>query len=283
MDQATILLIDDSIEDLRILVRMLRSVGYRLIISSDPHDGFSRAAAFCPDLILLDVRMPNADGFSVCRRLKASRITADIPVIFLTAACNLEDRLEGLRVGGVDYISKPALPEEVLLRIGIHLMYRERLGQNHDESRIKAFERAGEDPDRSLAQSVIQVMEQDLSSNISINELATMVGSNRKRLSEAFKRLYGCTPISWLRERKMFIARRWLAETRMSIQSIAEALGYNSPANFATGFKERFGLSPSEYRLQHTDNKHAKQQATASSRSPTVARWPPNASVEAQP
>lgn len=245
MSQATILIIDDSAEDLRILVTMLRSAGYRLIISSNGRDGCNRAIAFNPDLILLDVHMPQMNGFSVCRILKVTPSTADIPVIFLTAANTVEERLEGLRLGAVDYICKPALPDEVLLRIGIHLLYRNRIASREDSGMDET-----QVPTDRLALAAIQAMERDLSITPTVEELARAVGTTRKRLAAVFRERYGSTIIGWLRDRRMIQAQQWLAQTQLSVQVIAIELGYTSAANFATAFKGRFGIQPRDYRLR---------------------------------
>lgn len=257
MNQATILIIDDSVEDLRILVTMLRSAGYRLIISSNGRDGCNRAIAFNPDLVLLDVRMPQMNGFSVCRILKATPSTSDIPVIFLTAANTVEERLEGLRLGAVDYICKPALPDEVLLRIGIHLLYRRRIA-GRDEDGMGGADMP-KHPDEGLAAAVIQIMERNLSLTPTMEELARKVGTTRKRLADVFRQRYGSTVMGWLRDRRMIQAQQWLAETQLSVQVIAVELGYNSAANFATAFKERFGIQPREYRLRCYERTRPKE------------------------
>jgi DNA-binding response OmpR family regulator len=125
----TLLLIDDSITELRVLIDMLAARKWRTLVSFDGLDGYRKATLKQPDLILLDVRMPGMDGFGTCRRLKADPRTQSIPVIFLTSAEDKEDRLTGLSLGAVDYIIKPFVSEEeVLARLGIHLELSRRLG-----------------------------------------------------------------------------------------------------------------------------------------------------------
>src|SRR6185312_3540910 len=82
---------------------------------------YQLAVAQSPDLILLDVRMPNMDGYTACRLLKANPVTQDIPVIFLSGADADEERIMGLSIGGVDYVSKPFSPGELAARIQVHL------------------------------------------------------------------------------------------------------------------------------------------------------------------
>src|SRR3990167_4355443 len=120
-EQPRILIVDDSVEDLHLLIAVLREKRFRLSIAFDGKQGYQRAISIQPDLILLDVNMPNTDGFAACRLLKANDQTRHIPIIFLTAATAPEQRVLGLTAGGVDYVIKPFFAEEVLARIQIHL------------------------------------------------------------------------------------------------------------------------------------------------------------------
>lgn len=133
--RAHILAVDDNPDQLRILVEMLRQNGYRISVAFDGAQGYARAQASLPDLILLDVRMPKMDGFAVARLLKADPKTEHIPLLILSSGTELEDRLDGLRCGAVDYITKPYLAEEVTERVRIHLELARRWApvqsQNH--------------------------------------------------------------------------------------------------------------------------------------------------------
>jgi PAS domain S-box-containing protein len=117
----SILVVDDTPESLQVLTETLRSEGYTVRPANSGELALASIAAQPPDLILLDIRMPGMDGFELCRRLKADEATRKIPVIFQTAATDLSDRLEGLRLGAVDYISKPFQREELLARVKTHL------------------------------------------------------------------------------------------------------------------------------------------------------------------
>ncbi|NYT75411.1 response regulator [Alcaligenaceae bacterium] len=124
--RAHILAVDDNPEQLRILVEMLRQNDYRISVAFDGAQGYARAQASLPDLILLDIRMPKMDGFAVARLLKADPKTQHIPILILTSSVELEQRLLGLRSGAVDYIVKPYQAEEVTERVKIHLDLAQR-------------------------------------------------------------------------------------------------------------------------------------------------------------
>lgn len=263
MNEATILIVDDCIEEIRILVSILRSEGYRIILANSGRDGIVRAAYFKPNLILLDVTMPIMDGFAVCRRLKADQQTADIPVVFLTGAHDIEDRLEGLQLGAVDYISKPAVAEEVVLRVRVHT-HKPPPHTSHTTPRTPLqalLNQSGEpvDPaampsgrwtDEMLVKVACSLLDNCLDSYPGTDRLAQMVGTHRRRLTQAFYHQYQMTVAEWHRERRLQQAAHLLVATSLSLQAIADDLGYSSPSHFSTAFKERFSVTPRVYRNQ---------------------------------
>ncbi|PZO40831.1 MAG: GGDEF domain-containing response regulator [Pseudanabaena frigida] len=120
-----ILIVDDTPNNLRFLSTTLSEQGYKVRSVTDGLMALTVAQAAKPDLILLDIMMPNIDGYEVCQRLKANSQTSDIPVIFLSALDEVIDKVKAFSVGGVDYITKPFQLEEVLARIQTHLSLRE--------------------------------------------------------------------------------------------------------------------------------------------------------------
>lgn len=119
-----ILIIEDNITNLKVAIENLKLYGLEVIIARSGEAGLERAKFVRPDLILLDVGLPGIDGFEVCRLLKADKTTQDIPVIFMTALADVQDKLRGFAVGGVDYITKPIQVEEVQARVNTHLTIR---------------------------------------------------------------------------------------------------------------------------------------------------------------
>jgi len=120
-----VLLIDDNPTNLGVVVDYLEESGLKIITAKNGEMGLKRAHFAKPDIILLDVMMPGIDGFETCRRLKADDTTKDIPVIFMTALDNTEDKVKGFEMGGVDYVTKPIQHEEVLARLTTHLSIRD--------------------------------------------------------------------------------------------------------------------------------------------------------------
>ncbi|NQE37214.1 PAS domain S-box protein [Microcoleus asticus] len=115
--QIKVLVVDDQPSNLRFLSKLLIAQGYQVYRAICGQLALNVAIAHCPDLILLDIRMPEMNGYEVCRRLKATAETEQIPVIFLSVLDDINDKLQAFRVGGADYIAKPFQVEEVLARI----------------------------------------------------------------------------------------------------------------------------------------------------------------------
>jgi formate hydrogenlyase transcriptional activator len=120
----SILVVDDTPTNVKVLVEMLGREGYRVLVAREGDSALEQARYAMPLVILLDVMMPGIDGFEVCRRLKADAATSDIPVIFMTALGDLEDKVKGFAAGGADYVVKPFEHQEVLARVRTHVHMR---------------------------------------------------------------------------------------------------------------------------------------------------------------
>lgn len=140
--KATVMVVDDTPANLDLLDRMLRAAGYRVLAFPRGRLALEAAAETPPDLIVLDVLMPDMDGFEVCRRLKANPRLASVPVLFISALGDTSDKLRAFACGGADYITKPFQEEEVLARAGAHLeiaaLQRRLREQNENLERLVA-------------------------------------------------------------------------------------------------------------------------------------------------
>jgi DNA-binding response OmpR family regulator/DNA-binding CsgD family transcriptional regulator len=116
-----VLIVDDVPDNLAVLHDALDESGYTVLLATNGEAALQRAAQALPDIILLDAMMPGMDGFEVARRLKASPATAPIPIVFMTGLTETEYLVAALDVGGVDYVTKPIKPKEVLARMAVHL------------------------------------------------------------------------------------------------------------------------------------------------------------------
>lgn len=127
-----ILIVDDTPANLRLLSQLLSERGYGVRAVTSGQRALDSIQATPPNLILLDIKMPDMDGYEVSTRLKDNKLTRDIPIIFISALNELEDKVRGFNVGGVDYITKPFQFEEVLARVETHLALRQLQKQLQD-------------------------------------------------------------------------------------------------------------------------------------------------------
>ena len=123
-EKTTIMVVDDTPVNLKLLQEMLQSKGYLVLTFPRGAMALAAAAKNPPDLIMLDIQMPEMDGFEVCKRLKADAALKEIPVIFISALTETDDKVKAFAMGGVDYVSKPFQFEEVNARIETHLRLR---------------------------------------------------------------------------------------------------------------------------------------------------------------
>jgi sigma-B regulation protein RsbU (phosphoserine phosphatase) len=130
-----ILLVDDTPTNLQVLLQTLDGQGHELLVAMSGEDALKLARSALPSLILLDIMMPGIDGFETCRRLKADPATSGIAVIFMSALSETKDKVQGLELGAVDYITKPFQAPEVIARVNTHLELRRlhrRLGEAYE-------------------------------------------------------------------------------------------------------------------------------------------------------
>lgn len=150
----TILIVDDQVQNLRLLSAMLKEHGHHVRVVVNGDMALKSVQADAPDLILLDVNMPEMNGYEVCQRLKLNHLTRDIPIIFLSALDEVTNKVEAFRIGGVDYITKPFRIEEVLARVETQLVIkrtREDLRKAYDELELRVRERTSELVQANLA------------------------------------------------------------------------------------------------------------------------------------
>lgn len=250
-ERPLLLIVDDQLEELRWLTQILQPL-YRLALTSDSRQALSRAQALQPALALLDVGMSDLNGFALCQLLKADPQTRNIPVLFLSAHSTAADRIHGLNVGAVDFISKPFHPEEVLARIRVHLRLAEQIRRGSSDDLPEAQDEHPErDPGALLAHSAVSFIREHLGEALTVSQIAQQVGTHEKRLLALFGEHVGQTVSGFLRGERLSTGLRLLTETEMPVQEIAAHVGYGNPGNFATAFRDRHGLSPQAYRQAH--------------------------------
>jgi CheY-like chemotaxis protein len=192
-DKQMIMLVDDFPSTLMVLERMLKHAGYQVSSFSSGKLALEAVEGVKPDLILLDIQMPEMDGYEVCAQLKANPRLADIPVLFLSAAGDPADKVKAFNSGASDFLTKPYHPGEILSRVGVYLqaqgLYQEvcKLREAQDNSRSKELEellgeftniliQSGKSPVTALA-NCLNTLKSDVQGKLSKDEMTSLDGA----------------------------------------------------------------------------------------------------------
>lgn len=244
----TILLVEDN-DDFRFYIKDNLRSKYKIIEAANGKAGWQKALAMHPQLIVSDINMPEMDGIELCRKLKADKRTAHIPILLLTALTGEEDQLKGLNTGASDYITKPFNVELLNAKIKNLLQLNITL-KNTYSKQIKGIfpEVKVESADEKLLQTIMQYLEKNLSNpQLSVEEMSKHVGMSRSSLYSKLLELTGQTPVEYIRSVKLDKAAVLLEKSDMNVAQIAYSVGFSTPNYFAKSFKAKFDMLPSEY------------------------------------
>ncbi|MDS1309638.1 response regulator [Marinobacter xiaoshiensis] len=250
LEHRRILIVDDEEADRMLLSAYLQRHGCQIFYAQDGLEGIEKARALQPDLILMDSEMPRCNGHDACKIITQDPRTRDIPVIFISGMISPEHRIRGLLAGAVDYINKPFDFNEVKLRLAIHLRHKPAVQASKDKPKPETVSASNRDV--IVFHSTRTHLLKSLSATPTMKELEKLTGTNSKHLNTAFKACAGVTVYGYLREERMKEARDLLQRTSLAVQDISLQVGFADSGNFATAFKDRFGLTPREFRQQHS-------------------------------
>ncbi len=187
----SILIVDDDATNLRLLGNILKKENYQISLARSGHEALTMTANFVPDLILLDILMPDMNGIEVCKQIKNSPETREVPIIFLTAKTRIEDFVKGFKVGAADYVTKPFNSSELLARVTTQLelkQTRNAIVRMNDmlEAEIKAKQQAEKDKEELAEEMKSVAITDDLTelySYIYVTERLTQEISEATRYS----------------------------------------------------------------------------------------------------
>lgn len=184
----TVLLVDDKPDNLRLLSTMLTEHNYEVRRVTRGQMALKTAKAAPPDLILLDIKLPDLDGYQVCQVLKSDPVTAEIPIIFISALDDILDKVKAFSIGGVDYITKPFHVEEVLVRVKNQLMLCQQRQQLLEKNeRLQQEIKARKEIEKALQDSQLQLQQ----ANQELERLAHLDGltqiANRRRFDQVLQ------------------------------------------------------------------------------------------------
>ncbi len=269
-DEPVLLFVEDN-EELRSFIRIILADGFHVIEAGNGIEGLEIARSQLPDIIITDLMMPEMDGLELARRIKQETTTSHIPVVVLTAKTDLDTQVEALKRGADDFITKPFSSTYLRARVENILQQRKKLQElflaaiaDYPPSGTgKSYEVTPSEPmveayDDKLMKSVMEVMEQNIdNSDLTVDELVSKIGIGRSVFFKKLKSLTGLAPIEFIREVRVKRAAQLIESGEYTISQVTYMVGCNDPRYFSRIFKQRFGVTPSEYR-----DKNGKQKQT---------------------
>jgi len=252
--KAIVLLVEDN-EDFRFYLKDNLKALYTVVEASNGNEGWKKALASHPNLIVSDVSMPYMDGITLTRQLKGDKRTAHIPVILLTALTEQGQQLAGLETGANDYITKPFDFELLLAKIRNLLDLSQTLKTTYTKqisvATAPVAEVHSESADEKLMREAVACIEANLDNpELSVEFLSKQLVMSRTTLYNKMLELTGETPVEYIRNIKLDKASVLLQRQDLTISEIAYKVGFSSPNYFARVFKAKYRMLPSEYAQQ---------------------------------
>lgn len=247
-NRPTVLLVEDN-EDLRFYLKDNLKNKFRIVEAANGTEALSISKEIIPDIIVSDITMPGIDGLELCKKLKQEKQTSHIPIILLTARTSEEQKIEGIKSGADDYITKPFNFEILESRIDNLISQREILRKSFQKHiSIDASEVEITSLDEKLIQKALDIVEKSISNpDFSVEELSQSLGMSRVHLYKKLLAITGKTPIEFIRIVRLKRAAQLLLKSQMTVSEIAYEVGFNSPKYFARYFREEFNVLPSQY------------------------------------
>ncbi len=250
-DERPIILIVEDNDDIRQLLSTLFAPLYRTRTAVDGAEALEMIGDEMPDIILTDVMMPNIDGLELCKTIKHDFSTCHIPVVLLTARTAVEKKLEGLKTGADDYVTKPFNNDVLVSRCNNLINMRRLLQRKFSQHPHHEADMLATNPmDKDLLDRAMAIIDRYYSdSEFSVDTFAREIGMSRTAFFNKWKNLTGETPKSFILNLRLRKAADMLRERHdLSIAEVSYANGFSSPRYFCKCFKDTYKIQPSAYR-----------------------------------
>lgn len=244
-----ILIVEDNLE-LLFLLKEILEVNSNVHLAKDGREGLKKAMEINPDLIILDVMIPEISGMDVCKKLKRNMNTSHIPIILLTAKSAMESKIEGLTSGADDYITKPFSTIYLKARIKNLFENRKRLHQKYGQPlKTEIKEIVQNETDLKFMTDLETILATHyVNENFNVDSFAQEVGMSRTLFFKKIKAITGHTPNEYIQIYKLRKAADMLSKgTDKNVSEIAYDVGFRSPQYFSKCFKDFFGVVPREF------------------------------------
>lgn len=244
-----VLVVEDN-PDLRNYIKGILQKNYQVIEAVDGQDGVEKAFRYIPDLVILDLMMPNMDGFGVCKTLKNNMQSSHIPIIMLTAKATQQDKNEGLNLGADGYLAKPFNTDELKIRVANLIKQRELLKEKYSQITLIENTESQEkllSMDEVFIQKAYKVIEMYISdSSFEASQFCEALAMSRTTMHRKLKALTNQSTTEFIRNYRLEKAHTLLRNKAGNVSDIAYQVGFESLPYFSKTFQEHFGLLPSE-------------------------------------
>ena len=256
INQNTKLLIVEDNDDLRAFLINILHNEYTVMTAENGKIGLETAKKKMPDFIITDVMMPVMDGLTMVHQIKLNKNICHIPIIVLSAKASLDDKLQGLREGIDDYITKPFSATYLKHRVENIISQRKMLQQTYLEQIRPADATTYQlenpqivDTDKEMMKKLMAFLEENIGkADMKIEDMSASVNLGRTVFYEKTKSIIGMSPVDFVRHLRMKRAEELIAKSKASFSEIAYEVGFSDPKYFGKCFKKETGMTPSEYR-----------------------------------
>ena len=247
-DRAIVLVIDDH-DDVRAYIKQCLDDKFEVIDAGSGQEGFDKGIHRVPDLIVLDVMMPEEDGFVMVKKIRGNDVLSHIPIVMLTASAGSEERLRGLEAGADDYMTKPFNKAELVVRVENLITMRSQLRAKYSKAILVPFElpEVASAEEQFLARVREHIEEHLNEEYYSADALAEGIGMSVRQLQRKLKALTGETPTAQIRSMRLYKARHLIESEYGTVAEIAYEVGFSNPTYFTKCFREQFGKAPTEW------------------------------------
>ncbi len=251
----TVLLVEDN-KDVGLVVKLLMEDKYNVVLAANGREGLEKARELIPDLIITDVMMPVMNGMEMCKAIKFDELLNHIPVVVLSALTSEEERIEGLRCGASDYLSKPFSADELKLRVDNIIAGRKKLkdqyAQKLRQGTVEELEKMTREAEQQrFLDKVNDFISQEMGNpSYSSATLSKQMHVSISQLNRKLSAVCGMTSAVYILHRKISHACDLLRETDKSIYEVGDLSGFSDPSYFSRMFKRHMDCTPSQYRQQ---------------------------------
>ncbi|MEM8508739.1 MAG: ATP-binding protein [Bacteroidota bacterium] len=246
--EKVVLLVEDN-PDLSNHMRSLLDSAFQVQQSINGKVGIQDALTIIPDIIITDLMMPEVDGVELCQTLKADEKTSHIPIIMLTAKADRDTKLDGLKTGADDFLTKPFDNEELKVRVQNLIGQRDKLREKFEQTlRLAPSKIEVKSPEEAFIKKALEIIDGNLSNSaFTVETFQKEMGMSRMQLHRKLKALTHFSASEFIRDIRLQRAANLLTDKSLTVSEVAYSCGFNSVSYFTQCFTQKFGVNPSKH------------------------------------